>query len=172
MVITSPIIQFHSQTHQGILNPADYCSRHITNNQKVRNCENKTEQYVNFTSHYAAASTTTLEEIGQHKQSDLTLQLLTSLIRSNKWDILKHPDKLSKHCNLKDLKVYQNIANELTILSDKNIILRGNRIIIPQSLQQRMIKFAHTGHLGMTKSKSILRDKIYFPGLDVLLKAH
>jgi hypothetical protein len=44
--------------------------------------------------------------------------------------------------------------------------MRGNRLIIPETLQEKSIRIAHEGHQGITKTKSLLRKKIWFPGMD------
>ena len=49
--------------------------------------------------------------------------------------------------------------------SDSDVILHGNRIIIP-TLQQRAISIAHEGHQGLVKTKKLLREKIWFPRID------
>ena len=52
----------------------------------------------------------------------------------------------------------------------EGIILRQRRIIIPQVLQSRAIQLAHEGHQGLTKTKSLVREKIWFPGIDKLVE--
>jgi len=50
-----------------------------------------------------------------------------------------------------------------------NIVLRGSRIVIPQALQARVIALAHRGHQGITKSKELLRTKVWFSNMNKLL---
>ena len=58
---------------------------------------------------------------------------------------------------------------ELTVTS-QGIILRGNRIVIPQTLQQRAVDIAHEAHLGIEKTKALIREKIWFPKIDNVVK--
>ena len=58
-----------------------------------------------------------------------------------------------------------NIREELTV-DDKPLLLRGHRIVIPQSLRKHVIDIAHEGHQGITKTKSLLREKVWFPSID------
>ena len=51
------------------------------------------------------------------------------------------------------------------------MILRRNRIVVPSTLRKRMVSLAHENHLGITKTKSLLRDKIYFPGMDAQIES-
>jgi transposase InsO family protein len=62
------------------------------------------------------------------------------------------------------------IKDEITVTS-KGLILRGTRIVLPQSLQQRAIDLAHESHLGLSKTKALLREKIWFPNIDKLVKS-
>ncbi|CAB3997487.1 hypothetical protein BOX15_Mlig023251g7, partial, partial [Paramuricea clavata] len=39
------------------------------------------------------------------------------------------------------------------------VLLRNNRIVIPRSLQQRVLELAHQGHQGIAKTKARLRTK-------------
>ena len=55
-------------------------------------------------------------------------------------------------------------------MTTKGVVLRGTRIVIPQSLQQRAINLAHESHLGLTKTKALLREKIWFPNIDKLVE--
>ncbi len=67
------------------------------------------------------------------------------------------------------LQQFKFVWNELSETSD-GLILRGTRLIIPNSLRQTTLNIAHEGHLGMTKSKGLLRSKIWFPGMDQMIE--
>ena len=58
----------------------------------------------------------------------------------------------------------------MTLTSDGNLILRGSRIVIPLTLRQHLVNTAHESHCGVSKTKSIMRDKVYFQGLDELVE--
>jgi len=47
-----------------------------------------------------------------------------------------------------------------------NLLLRGTRIIIPKELRKRVLELAHKGHQGIVKTKSMLRIKVWWPGMD------
>ena len=47
-----------------------------------------------------------------------------------------------------------------------NLLLRGTRIIIPKELCKRVLELAHEGHQGIVKTKSMLRIKVWWPGMD------
>ncbi len=54
--------------------------------------------------------------------------------------------------------------NELTVTHD-GIILRGNQIFTPLSLQRHILALAHIGHQGIVKTKALLRSKVWFSGM-------
>ena len=72
-----------------------------------------------------------------------------------------------KHCGR--LYGIKDVRDELTI-TPQNIILRGSRTVVPESLQQKAIDIAHDTHQGLVKTKAILREKIWFPGIDRLVE--
>ncbi|XP_045763671.1 uncharacterized protein K02A2.6-like [Maniola jurtina] len=49
---------------------------------------------------------------------------------------------------------------------DHGCILYKYRLIIPQSLQERVLFEIHSGHLGIVKMKSIARNYVYWPSID------
>ena len=68
------------------------------------------------------------------------------------------------------VKPFRNIKDEITIDYTNNILLRDTRIIVQVSLQKHTIKLAHQGHQGLCKKKSLLREHMWFPGMDKLVK--
>lgn len=48
----------------------------------------------------------------------------------------------------------------------EGILLRGNKIVVPRSLRQRVLKAAHEGHPGIVAMKNRLRTKVWWPKID------
>nr|XP_043068709.1 uncharacterized protein K02A2.6-like [Drosophila bipectinata] len=46
------------------------------------------------------------------------------------------------------------------------LLLRGNRIVIPQSLRNQVLELAHEGHPGESAMKRRLRSKVWWPLID------
>ena len=44
--------------------------------------------------------------------------------------------------------------------------MRGSRIVLPTSLRQKAIDISQEGHQGLVKTKRLLREKVWFPGID------
>ncbi|XP_048054388.1 uncharacterized protein K02A2.6-like [Megalobrama amblycephala] len=59
---------------------------------------------------------------------------------------------------------YYNIRTELSVV--EGLLLRQNRIVIPQALRKEMLRRLHEGHLGAEKCKRRARTAIYWPGIN------
>lgn len=139
----------------GITNPADYLSRHPTNESRKKQ-EKMTEQYINFVTQNSVPKAMTLQEIINATDSDAALTTLRDAIKTNKWDS-------------PIVKPFKAVKNELTTTT-QGVILRGTRIVIPSVLQQRALDIAHETHLGIEKTKSLIREKVWFPQIDNRVK--
>ena len=78
----------------------------------------------------------------------------------------RYPE-LKKHHAI--LTSFRHIADELTLSAENDIILKGNRIVLPYTYQRVTIKLAHSGHMGVVKTKALLRFKVYFPDMDAMV---
>ena len=75
-----------------------------------------------------------------------------------------------------ELKPFRKIFHELTAAN--GVILKGEKLFIPDSelspgsgnLRQQCVELAHEGHQGETKTKKLLRAKIWFPQLDQMIE--
>ncbi len=65
-------------------------------------------------------------------------------------------------------KPYKDIADELTVVN--GILMRGTRIVIPESLRPAILDIIHEGHLGTEKCKRRARKVVYWPGLNESIK--
>ena len=141
----------------GIENPADYLSRHPV---KIASKEHSdiAEEYINFLTNAAVPDTLTLDEIKEATQQDRTLRALRAALKTNYW-------------NIDDLKPYKQIKDEIAIHHANHVLLRGQRIILPPSLQDRVMKLAHLGHQGHSKTTALLREYVWFPHLGKLVKS-
>ena len=59
------------------------------------------------------------------------------------------------------LRPYWNVRDE--IHEADGLLFRGNRIIVPASMQPEMLKLIHEGHLGVEKCRSRARQIFYWP---------
>ncbi|XP_055623615.1 uncharacterized protein K02A2.6-like [Toxorhynchites rutilus septentrionalis] len=59
---------------------------------------------------------------------------------------------------------FRMFANELCQVGD--LLLRGDRIVVPRALRSRVLQIAHEGHLGSSMMKSTLRLSVWWPKMD------
>ena len=135
-------------------NPADYLSRHPKRTTLKQ--QKMTEEYVNYIEQSSIPKAMTVEQIKTATDADKTLKGLRAAIKLGQW-------------NYAVVKPFKALKDELTVTTN-GIILRGSRIVIPESLQQRAIDIAHETHPGISKTKALLREKIWFPNIDNMVK--
>jgi len=58
---------------------------------------------------------------------------------------------------------YEQVRAELS--TTDGLILRGNRIVVPQILQREMIERIHEGHQGKAKCRERANDAVWWPGI-------
>lgn len=61
-------------------------------------------------------------------------------------------------------KPYVNRRDELSV--HQGCVLWGNRVVIPNSLQGRVLEELHDGHLGVVRMKSVARSYVWWPNMD------
>jgi hypothetical protein len=88
--------------------------------------------------------TITKEDILKATNEDQLMQKLIECIRRGKI-----------HKN-EGLEKYRKMFSELSI-SAEGLVLNGLRLVIPTTLQNQIINIAHEGHLGIVKTKRLLR---------------
>ena len=68
------------------------------------------------------------------------------------------------------MKNFEKVKSELTFVNEEGVLLKGNKIVIPQKLQSQIVTLAHQGHQGIVKTKALIREKVWFPGVDSLVE--
>lgn len=62
-----------------------------------------------------------------------------------------------------ELKKYQSIASDLSVTN--GILVKNGCAVIPTLLRERTLELAHDGHPMVAKQKSILRERVWWPGI-------
>ncbi|GFN99204.1 Gag-Pol protein [Plakobranchus ocellatus] len=62
------------------------------------------------------------------------------------------------------LSTFKTLKDELS--AHDGVILRQIRIVIPEVLQKQVVKLAHASHQGVVRTKQLIREKVWFPGID------
>ena len=102
-------------------------------------------------------SVTTDDAVHATRQ-DSTLQLLTKAV----------PKRYIVPTE-KQLQSYKSVFQELSV-EDSGIVLRGDLIVVPKALQQKVVQLAHEGHQGIVKTKQLIHSTIWFPGTDAAVQ--
>ncbi|XP_062557772.1 uncharacterized protein K02A2.6-like [Armigeres subalbatus] len=91
----------------------------------------------------------TEEEIRTSTNKDTTLQEVIQALEYNNW-----PKKLQN---------YKSVANYLT--TKDGILVKQGCVVIPEDLRSKTLEVAHLGHPMTDKLKSILRKRVWWPGI-------
>lgn len=134
------------------LNPADFISRHPHGRPPK---ENLAEIYINYVAKTAIPKFMTIEEVRENTKKDTKLKKVMNSIQSGNW---QDPE----------ISEYSRFRDELSVTD--GIVLRGQRVIIPTCLQQRAVDIAHSSHQGIVKTKQLIREKTWFPGIDRMVE--
>ncbi len=138
------------------LSTADMLSRAPTGDstQDEHLRQQEVEAYVNAIMESLPATGKQLRRIAQHQQNDEACKFLTEYCASG-WPQKQDLPTLVRpfHC----------VSSEIAVEND--LLMRGSRIIIPQSLQQEMLGKVHEGHQGITKCRERARESVWWPGL-------
>lgn len=98
----------------------------------------------------------TYTELRGETHNDEVLRNVTNLIQ-NGWP--PKQDALNE-----ELRPYHRFRDELSY--NDGIVLRGEKILVPISLRTRLLHLAHQSHMGLSKTKSRLRQTYWWPAMD------
>ncbi|XP_049874146.1 uncharacterized protein K02A2.6-like isoform X1 [Pectinophora gossypiella] len=108
------------------------------------------DHHVNQIVQAARPLAVSMENIIIKSQEDEETQLVKVGLSDNSWDPKVNHYKLFKH--------------ELWVHDD--VLLRGNKIVIPVELRKQVLASAHEGHPGIVAMKGRLRTKVWWPKID------
>ena len=80
------------------------------------------------------------------------------------WKIIKMIQVGQRDIKNPALEPFKFVFPELTVVD--GLVLRGDRAVVPNTLQNKIVNIAHEGHLGITKTKNLLRSRVWFPKMD------
>lgn len=66
----------------------------------------------------------------------------------------------------KDNALYQLLCRKENLSITEDCLMYGTRIVIPDVMQEEVLKILHAGHPGMTKMKNLARRYVYWPEMD------
>jgi len=68
------------------------------------------------------------------------------------------------------VKPYRATEIREALYVSNGIVHRGDRIVVPAELRRRIIKSSHVGHQGLSKTKQLVREFCWFPGIDRMVE--
>uniref|UniRef100_A0A8C4NCD8 Gypsy retrotransposon integrase-like protein 1 n=1 Tax=Eptatretus burgeri TaxID=7764 RepID=A0A8C4NCD8_EPTBU len=120
------------------------------------------DDFVNFIAASSVPHALTYKEIQAESSRDPTIRAAAEMIHLSKW----HQLDAYTDAATEALVSLRAVKDELTVTND-DVILRGSRLVQPAVLHTRAIVnfIAHEGHQGLTKTKALIRSKVWFPGI-------
>ena len=154
-------IPFVVEYQKGKLNQSDYLSRHAKDFSLMPDVQQKeADEFSNllYTLHTTpVVDHISLARISKQTEMDEVLSKLAEIIRKGSLDVGRNQDAR--------LKKFKPILSELS-LTGNGIILKGERMVLPESLQGMAIEFAHRGlHPGRAGIERRLRYHFFFHGM-------
>lgn len=143
----------------GAQNIADYMSRQPTGEPEEEQSE-EAEEFIALISEHALPKAITRKEILEATADDPKLRELIRLLRED-------PSQ-NEESRRSAKEAFSRVMDELCVTQD-GIVMRGSRIVLPQALQKRATETAHEGHQGRTKTKALLRSKVWFSSMDSMV---
>ena len=141
----------------GKTSPCDYGSRHPPNQIPIGDqaeeweVENGIDIHVNRIVENNLPNAITMELLKAETLMDIVLQ-----------DLISRIGKYNR-CHADHLKAYKDVFSELW--TTNGILMRGNQVVLPKSLQVNAVGIAHEGHQGTDKTLHLLRQTCWFPGM-------
>ena len=145
MVMKMQDLDFTAVYIPGKTNATDYISRHPLPEIVETGHESHVKAVINMD------HAVVMETIIAATLEDQTLKKVQQALQTGKWDTTDP-----------ELAPYYELRAQI-YLAD-GLMLRNDRIIPPKSLRDKIITTAHRqGHLGITKTKEMIRRKYWFP---------
>ncbi len=140
-------------------NPTDYMSRHPA--PIPGPLEQREHQDADLVNHHVNAiirddlpAAVTLEQMKRGTEKDATMQRLIHAIQRG---YINNIDR-------RKLMPYRYVFDELSTAD--GLVLRGSKLVVPESLRDKVVTLAHEGHQGIVRTKQFLRATTWFPGMD------
>lgn len=95
-------------------------------------------------------SAVSVEEVEDETLKDTVLQSVQQSLETGEWNEIA--------------KEFKPFSSELCRV--QNLLLRGDKLVIPEQLRSRLLEIAHESHPGMVVMKRRLRQKVWWPQMD------
>ena len=109
-------------------------------------------------------STAHRRELAKETPQDEVLCAVRDALRSDQW-----PASMT-------LAPFRSLRHELSVWpfpkTDDFVLLRGERLVIPDACVEEVLELAHDGHPGIPKTKARLQEAVWWPGWANMAKQH
>ena len=109
------------------------------------------KEFVNFLAETSSPKAINLTDLKSASKNDPTLQAVMRSVQSGKCQ----ENYKDARINISDFQYFEKVKDELCTILD--LVLRGLRIVIPETLREIVIDIAHEGHMGIAKTKALTR---------------
>ena len=138
-----------------LLYTADTLSRApVDSAEKTALVDTETEMFVQAVISHLPVSTSRLDNFCKAQNDDSTCCQLTKFCKEG-WP--------SRHDLSGELCRYFTVKDHLSIAD--NLLLYGNRIIIPYSMRDEILRKVHAGHQGIQRCRLRLATSVWWPGV-------
>ena len=117
-----------------------------------QNLQEDCDAYVNLILKNLPATDKRLKQLQQAQEEEETCKLLFQFCKEGWPSKLHGPDKQFKSCPAK-LSIHNGL------------LLRGTRIVIPQSMRTEILQKLHLGHQGITRCRERAKQSVWWPGI-------
>lgn len=108
------------------------------------------DKYVHQIVEHSRPHAISMRDIIENSGNDPEVCCVKKGIYDNSWD--------------ESVRGYKIFENELCFYG--NVLLRGNKLVIPRKLRKDVLDAAHEGHPGIVAMKGRLRSKVWWPRID------
>jgi hypothetical protein len=112
------------------------------------------DEHVHAALSYVIPEPTIQEKYARATEADSTLQLIVGLVNKG-WPEHK------RDCPVPAKPYWSERANLSTA---RGLLLRGQQVVVPYSLQREILASVHDGHFGETKSLERAKSAVFWPG--------
>lgn len=146
---------FETEYIPSAVNAADFLSRSTDSHSPAASLFtdqiNDKANYVNFVYGQNATECLSLDNLAKSTSVDPILYKICEYV-NNGW-----PTK-NTH---KTIKTFRSCSHELSV--EKSCLLRGHKLVIPESCRKQILDELHSGHLGAHKMKCEARSRFWWP---------
>lgn len=122
------------------------------------------EQYVSYTASRSTPKAVSIAEVAKATERDNAIQCVFRLLAKKRNSVVEEltPEEADR------VKAFKLVLDQLSRADDEDgsLLLKGTKLVIPHELTDRVIEIAHLTHPGIVKTKSLIREKVWFPGVD------